>query len=41
MAYHELGKYKWEELGYKYELENIKSPTQEKIEEIKKVLELS
>lgn len=26
VPYHEMGKYKWKELGLKYELENIKIP---------------
>lgn len=29
LPYHELGKYKWEELGLKYELNDIRIPTQE------------
>lgn len=29
LPYHELGKYKWEELGIKYELNGIRIPTQE------------
>ena len=39
LPYHTAGKYKWTELGKKYELENIKSATQEDIEKVKKIYE--
>lgn len=40
MPYHELGKFKWENLGLKYELENIPSATSEDISRVKKILGL-
>ena len=40
IPYHELGKYKWEELGFKYDLEDIKPATSEDIKRVKKILEL-
>lgn len=40
IAYHKLGKYKWEQLGYKYELENIRSSTEEDISRVKKILDI-
>lgn len=41
LPYHDLGKYKWLELGYKYELENIRLATNDDIERAKKILEIS
>ena len=40
LPYHDLGKFKWENLGLKYELENVKSPSQEEIQKIKQILEI-
>lgn len=34
LPYHEMGKYKWEALGLKYELENIRVPSKETIKNI-------
>lgn len=34
LPYHEMGKYKWEQLGLKYELDHISSPSKEKMKEI-------
>ena len=34
------GKFKWKELGFKYELENIPLPTDEEIRNAKKILEI-
>lgn len=38
LPYHNLGKFKWEESGDKYELENVIPPTQEEIERAEKIL---
>ncbi len=37
LPYHSAGKYKWKELGQKYELENMKEATNEDIEKIIKI----
>ena len=38
LPYHNMGKYKWENLGLKYELEDIKPATQKDVKKAKKVL---
>ena len=38
LQYHSMGKYKWKELGVKYELENIPNATEENIKRAKKIL---
>ena len=38
LPYHDLGKFKWEELGGKYELGNVKFPTNEDIQKAKNLL---
>lgn len=38
LPYHDYGKFKWKELGEKYELENVPSPTDEEILKAKKIL---
>lgn len=38
MPYHELGKFKWENLGLKYELEGVSVATTEDIKRAKKIL---
>lgn len=38
LPYHDMGKYKWKELGIDYELENIKPATTKDIEKAKRVL---
>lgn len=37
-AYHELGKFKWEKLGFEYPLKNVKVATEKDIEKAKKIL---
>lgn len=39
LKYHDLGKYKWEALNAPYELENIRTATDEDIDRVKKILE--
>lgn len=38
LPYHNMGKYKWEELGYKYELNNIRPATEEDVDRAKNIL---
>lgn len=38
LPYHNLGKFKWEQLGLKYALENISSPTPEEVKRAKEIL---
>lgn len=38
LPYHDMGKYKWEELGLKYELENIPVATTEDVEKAIKIV---
>lgn len=38
LPYHDMGKYKWENLGCKYELEGIRLATQEDVERAQKIL---
>lgn len=38
LKYHDMGKFKWENLGYKYELENIRPATDEDIKPVKEIL---
>lgn len=38
LPYHDLGKFKWEELGLEYPLKDIPSPSQEEIDIAKKIL---
>lgn len=37
LPFHKLGEYKWEELGYEYELENTKPPKDEDVEKARKI----
>lgn len=38
LPYHTLGKYKWEKLGWKYELENVPLPTKKDMEKVVNIL---
>lgn len=40
LPYHDLGKFKWTNLGLQYPLENIRTATYEDIERAKKILEI-
>lgn len=40
LPYHTLGKYKWDNLGLKYELEGIPSATDEDVKRAKKILNI-
>lgn len=38
LGYHDMGKFKWEDLGLKYELENVRTAKIEDVEKAKKIL---
>ena len=38
LPYHNLGKYKWDNLNLKYPLENVRTANQDDIEKAKKIL---
>lgn len=40
LPYHNMGKYKWEKLGVKYELENVRQANQDDVERAKKILNI-
>ena len=40
LPYHNMGKYKWEELCEKYELNDVRTATDEDVERAKKILEI-
>lgn len=40
LPYHSMGKYKWEEMHLKYELENVPDASLEDIDRAKKILEI-
>ena len=38
LPYHSMGKFKWEKLGNKYELEDVRTANQEDVDRVKKIL---
>ena len=38
LPYHDMGKFKWKELGFKYPLENVRDATSEDLDRAKKIL---
>ena len=36
LKYHDMGKFKWEQMGYKYELEDIPNATDEDVKRLRK-----
>lgn len=40
LPYHDLGKFKWENLGFSYDLQNIRPATSEDVNKAKKLLEI-
>lgn len=40
LPYHDMGKYKWEKLGIKYQLDGIKPATDEDVKKAKEILEI-
>ena len=38
LPYHDMGKYKWEQLGCKYELEGVRLATPEDVERAKEII---
>lgn len=38
LPYHSMGKYKWKELGFKYELEDVRDATEEDVNRAKEIL---
>lgn len=40
LKYHNMGKFKWDDLGYKYELENVPNATDEDVSRAKEILNI-
>ena len=40
LPYHSMGKFKWEKLGNKYELEDVRDANQDDVDRVKKILEI-
>lgn len=40
LPYHDMGRFKWEQLGLKYELDGVPAATSEDVERAKKILEI-
>ena len=40
LPYHSMGKYKWEKLGFKYELEGVREATEDDVNRAKRILEI-
>ena len=40
LPYHNMGKFKWEKLGQKYELENVRQANDDDIKRAKQILEI-
>lgn len=38
LKYHNMGKFKWEQMGYKYDLEGIPNATDEDVNKVKEIL---
>ena len=40
LPYHNMGKYKWEKLNFKYELDGVRTATDEDVARAKNILEI-
>lgn len=40
LKYHDMGKFKWDSLGFKYELEGIRPATDDDIKRVKELIEI-
>lgn len=41
LPYHDMGRHKWEELGLKYELDDVEIPTDEDMQKAKEILKIN